>query len=284
MTSSPSRALAQAIEPFAGQVYFAPECHRGYAALGFGPSPGALGGVEMPDGVAYFCSRGAMLGQAPGEVIAAAFAIFNPAMVVPAVTYGWTLTDAATIAQVRSDGAAGQLRRILGDRPQGLDRAVELLQRATEALPLPGKPMFAGAVAHGLTGDALTDAWRLTDRLREYRGDAHVNAWSTEGFEPVEIVVLTELDRGTPVGSSTRTHGWVDDDVAAALQRLTDRGLVADAKLTEAGRAARAGIEAATDAACAPIVANLGDDIGELTTLVAGWSQDVLAAGGFPAR
>ncbi|MEY2591579.1 MAG: hypothetical protein QOJ67_3563, partial [Acidimicrobiaceae bacterium] len=38
------------------------------------------------------------MGQVPGQVVASAFAVFNPAAVVPAVDYGWTLTDAPTIA------------------------------------------------------------------------------------------------------------------------------------------------------------------------------------------
>ena len=60
MTEHPpaARRLAAALEPFAGQVYFAPECHEAYAALGFGPSPGRAGAVALPDGPAYFCSRG----------------------------------------------------------------------------------------------------------------------------------------------------------------------------------------------------------------------------------
>src|SRR6478735_7610220 len=126
-----ARRVAAALEPFAGQVYFSHECHAGYEALGFGPSPGALSGVAMPDGPAYFCSRGSVMGQVPGELIAAAFAVFNPAVVVPAVDYGWTKTDAATICGARTDGATAQLERILGPKPDGLDRATELLTRAT---------------------------------------------------------------------------------------------------------------------------------------------------------
>ena len=99
--STKARALGATIEPFTGQVYFSPECHAEYEKLGFSPSPGELGGVAMPDGPAYFCSRGSVMGQVPGELIAAAFAVFNPEAVVPAVAYGWTLTDAATIC----DGA-----------------------------------------------------------------------------------------------------------------------------------------------------------------------------------
>ena len=84
-----ARRLAAAIEPFAGQVYFSPECHQLYADLGFAGSSATINGVAMPDGPAYFCSRGSILGQIPGELIASAFAVFNPAVVVPAVSDGW---------------------------------------------------------------------------------------------------------------------------------------------------------------------------------------------------
>jgi hypothetical protein len=282
-TVPPSRALASAIEPFAGQVYFAPECHRGYAALGFGPSPATAGGVEMPDGAAYFCSRGSVLGQAPGEVIAATFAVFNPAVVVPAVRYGWTLTDAKTIRAVRADGAVGQLRRILGAGPDGVERAVRLLRRATDRLPLAGKPLYAGMVAQELPGEPLADAWQLADRLREFRGDAHIAAWTSAGFDAVEIGLITELHAGHPPRSYIRTRAWTDDDLDAGEERLAARGLIGDGALTDAGRAAREAVEAATDEGCAPIVAALGDDLDELAGLVGGWSQQVLAAGGFPA-
>lgn len=283
MTTTPARALATAIEPFAGQVYFAPECHHGYAALGFGAGAGKTGGVEMPDGPAYFCSRGSVLGQAPGEVIAAAFAVFNPAVVVPAVAYGWTLTDAQTIRGVRTDGALQQLRRVLGPHPEGAERAVELLRRATGRLSLPGKPLFAGMVAQGLCDEPLGDAWRLADQLREYRGDVHINAWTGAGFDAVEIGLITELYWGMPLRSYIRTRAWSDDDLAGGEERLASRGLIADGAITEAGREAREAVEVATDDACAPIVAALGDDLDELARLVGRWSQQLQTAGGYPA-
>lgn len=282
MTSAPSRALSNAIEPFAGQVYFSPECHRGYAALGFGASPATTGGVEMPDGPAYFCSRGSALGQAPGEVIAATFAVFNPAVVVPAVGYGWTLTDALTIRAARTEGAVAQLRRVLGAAPDGVERAVELLRRAADGLSVAGKPLFAGVVADGLAGEPLTDAWLLADRLREFRGDAHVNAWVAAGFDAVEIGLITELYRGFPPRTYVRSRAWSDDELTAGEARLAQRDLARDGVLSDAGRAAREAIETATDAACAPVVANLGDDLGELVELVGGWSKRLLDAGAFP--
>ena len=83
--------------------------------------------MAYPNGPAYFTSRGSALGQVPGEVVAAAFGVFNPEVVVPAVAYGWTLTDAPTIAEERLLGATEQLRRLLGDEPEGVGRATELL-------------------------------------------------------------------------------------------------------------------------------------------------------------
>ena len=123
----PARALAAALEPFAGQVYFSPECHAEYVALGFQPSPAEARGVALPDGPAYFTSRGSLMGQVPGELVAAAFAVFNPAVVVPAVNAGWRLTDAATICAARDRGAIAQLERILGAQPVGAARARVLM-------------------------------------------------------------------------------------------------------------------------------------------------------------
>ena len=69
-SAPPARRLAAALEPVAGQVYFAREAHAGYQRLGFAGSPRAMGDVLAPDGPAYFCSRGSVLGQVPGEVVA----------------------------------------------------------------------------------------------------------------------------------------------------------------------------------------------------------------------
>src|ERR1700733_13541122 len=107
--SSAARRLASSVEAVAGQVFFAPECHSRYEQLGFDASPGTAGGLALPDQGAYFTSRCSAMGQVPGTVAAAAFGVFNPAVVVPAVDRGWTLTDAATICRARTEGATAQL-------------------------------------------------------------------------------------------------------------------------------------------------------------------------------
>jgi hypothetical protein len=142
--SKTARQLGAVLEPVTGQVYLSPECQRNYEALGFAPSQGEFGGVAAPDGPAYFTSRGSVLGQVPGTVVAAAFGVFNPEAVVPAVTLGWTKTDAPTICEARTEGAVAQLERILGPEPDGVERANELLARAVAPLRPEGRALFAG--------------------------------------------------------------------------------------------------------------------------------------------
>jgi hypothetical protein len=283
VVSERARRISAALEPVAGQVYFSPECHRGYEALGFSPSPATVAGVAMPDGVAYFCSRGSILGQVPGEVVAAAFAVFNPAIVVPLVAMGRDLAPAPALEAARTEGAVGQLVRVLGEAPGGLHRATELLALAGEGLRPEGKPLFAGLLGLDLPDTPMGVMWRLADRLREYRGDAHTAAWTAAGFDATEIGLLTELYWGLPLRTYIRTRAWSEGELDAAEARLEARGLVADGAFTAAGRAAREQVERATDAKCRPAVEALGDDIDELLDLLGPWSDAVCAAGGYPS-
>ncbi|HET6795098.1 MAG TPA: hypothetical protein VFH45_11675 [Acidimicrobiales bacterium] len=277
------RTLAGALEPVAGQVYFAPECHSAYAELGFAPSPQPVNGVAMPDGPAYFTSRGSVMGAVPGEVVASAFGVFNPEVVVPAVDHGWSLTDASTICEARTRGATAQLERILGPRPDGLARATDLLRRATDGLRVEGRPLFAGLVSQGLPGDQLGDMWRLADQLREYRGDGHTAAWLMAGFDATEIGLVTELYWGLPMRTYIRTRAWSDVQLDTAQERLASRGLIEDGAFTTAGRQAREEVEEATDRSCRPVADALGDELDELVAILDGWGRTIRAKGGYPA-
>ncbi len=64
-----ARTLRDLIEPLAGSVYFLPETHSAYEALGFAPR--AAGAMTPP--ASYFCSRGACMGQVHGAVVSSAF-------------------------------------------------------------------------------------------------------------------------------------------------------------------------------------------------------------------
>jgi hypothetical protein len=277
-----ARRLAAALEPVAGQVYFSPECHGGYEALGFAPSPGqSFNGVHLPDGAAYFTSRGSVMGQVPGELVAAAFAVFNPEIVVPLVDFGWGLTDAVTICDVRTTGAVAQLARVLGEAPTGVERARDLLMRAVEPLRPEGRPLFAGQRSLGFPGEPLADMWRAADTLREYRGDAHTASWISAGFDATEIGLLTELYWGLPMGTYIRTRAWTDDQLEAAKERLRGRGLLDGDEFSDRGRAEREAVERTTDQQCRAAIDALGDDLDELLSLLQPWGAAVRDAGGY---
>ncbi len=278
-----ARSLGSALEPVIGQVFFSPEAHANYVALGFDDSPGDAGGVALPDGPAYFTSRGSLLGQVPGEVVASAFGVFSSKVVVPSVALGWSRTDAPTIRQARHDGAVGQLRRLLGSAPDGLDRVVELLRRAVEPLRVEGRPLFAGIRSVSLDDDPLGALFQLGDALREFRGDAHVAAWTIAGYDATEIGLATELYWGLPMRSYARTRGWTNEEFDGAADRLRARGHIDGDGFTDAGRAARERVEVDTDAAMQPALAALGDDIDELISALRPWGKRIRKGHGYLA-
>src|SRR6056297_2819361 len=284
-TSRLARRLGSVLEPVVGQVYFSPECHRNYVALGFDPSPADADGVALPDGPAYFASRGSLLGQVPGEVIAAALGVFSTAVVVPAVQLAWTRTDAATIRAARADGAVGQLRRLIGERPVGVERALELLERAAAVLAVNGRHLAAGVAALDVPQEPLAAVWHVGDFLREYRGDCHNAAWVAAGLTATDIGILTELAWGMPVRSYSRTRGWTADDFDRSEHHLRDLGYLdgsgPDTHLSQPGRHAREQIEVVTDDQMRPALDALGDDIDELFEILAPWGKAVRAGKGY---
>jgi hypothetical protein len=280
-----ARRLGSVLEPVVGQVYFSPECHANYVALGFDPSPRDADGVALPDGPAYFASRGSLLGQVPGEVIAAAFGVFSAAVVVPSVRLAWTRTDADTIRTARADGAVAQLRRLLGERPDGVDRARDLVQRAAAALPINGRHLAAGVAALDVPDDPLAGVWQLGDFLREYRGDCHNASWMAAGLGPTDIGLLTELFWGMPTRSYSRSRGWTAEEFDRSEHHLRHLGLLdgngTDTHLSQQGRHAREQIETATDEQMRPALDALGDDVEELFDLLAPWGETIRAGKGY---
>ena len=241
--------------------------------------------MQLPDGPAYFTSRGSVMGQVPGEVVAAAFAVFNPEAVVPAVEFGWSKVDAPTICAARTRGAVAQLVRVLGPEPAGLGRATELLAQAVAPLRPEGKPLFAGLRSLGLPGDP---DGRPVAPGRPARASTEATPTPRRGrrpaWTPPRSGLLTELYWGLPLRTYVRTRAWSDGQLDAAEGRLSERGLVADGALTEAGRALRESVEVATDAQCEPVLVALGDAFDELIGLLAPWGQAIRDAGGYPPQ
>ena len=70
--------------------------------------------------------------------------------------------------------------------------------------------------------------------------------------------------------------------MAAAQAGLSDRGLLVDDRLTEAGRALRLSVEQATDQAMAPVVAAIGDDLDDVVVRCTAWGRALTEHGWFP--
>jgi hypothetical protein len=282
-----ARRLRNAVEPVAAGVYFAPEAHAAYEALGFDPSPKAAqkDGIARPEMKSYFTSRGACMGQVTGEVVAAAFGCFNPKAVVPGVAAGWQVVDRGTILRAREQGATAMLKRVLGEEPEGLGRVTELLRRAADAAPWSGHAVNSGLRSLGFPGTPVGDMWRAADLVREHRRDSHVLAWAVGGVDAVEVLLLTEQYWGVPVRAYTPSRGWNDADMDAGFERLQARGLMtAEEKITDAGRSFREEIEVRTDELERPLLDALGDDLDELLEHLDAWSEAIIEAGSYPQR
>lgn len=267
-----SRRLRDLAEPIAGCVYFAKEPQDNYAALGLD---------DYAQG--YFPSRGACLGSPSGRLITAAFGVFNPDIVLPAVDAAWKKTTPEQILAARENGAATALRRMLPDS-EDVDRAVRLLRSTMESCDYAGRPLFAGLLSLPFPSDRFGALWRVCDYVRERRGDGHIAAWVSHGCDAVEISLLTELAWGIPPKSYIFTRGWTAEQVDAGVARLEAKGYVADGAFTDSGREYRRSIESATDAGEAVVVEALGDKADELFALLEPLQQAVLEAKGYPVN
>lgn len=266
-----ARTVRNVTEPIAASVYFAPEAHQGYEALGLNYFEG------------YFCSRGACLGRAPWSVIAAAFAAFKPSAVETAVTGGWAKATPAQLLDARERGATAQLERLVGAAaaPKDLARATQILWEMTDGVDPSGRALYAGLSVLDRPNTPFGALWRAADLVREHRGDGHIAAWIPH-VDSTEITVMTELAWGIPARSYVFTRGWSEDDVDAAYARLTARGLIDDGALTTTGTELREHIERTTDLATQCTTERLGDRAEELIALLAPWSKAIVEGGGYP--
>ncbi len=266
-----ARQLRSVTEPIAAGVYFAPEAIDGYKALG----------LDYFEG--YFCSRSACLGAAPWSVVCAAFAAFKPAAVESAITAGWQKTNPAAMLDARLAGATAQIERLIGDiaKPDDIARATQLLYELTDGVDPSGRMLYAGLSVLPRPESPMGALWRAADLVREHRGDGHIAAWIPY-VDSTEITVLTELAWGIPPRTYVFTRGWSDEEVDAAYERLTARGLVSGEELTDAGVALRDQIEEATDLANREVVERLDDRADELFALLGPWAEAIVAGGGYP--
>lgn len=270
-----TRTLRNVCEPIGANVYFAPEAHQRYTALGLNGASG------------YFCSRSASMGVLSGMAVASAFGVFSPAVVVPAVEAGWAATRRAPLLQARYDGATASLRRLLGEPdPAPLARAVELLQRGLEVADFAGHPLYCGLRSLPWPPDPIGQLWRSCDLVREHRGDSHIAVWTRAMVQPIEMQLMSELQLGIPLKTYSMTRGWTIDQMDAALDGMRANGWMEGDGFTPDGRVFRERLESETDAMETPLVDAIGADFDELIGTLRPWAAAIvkvgIEGGGYP--
>jgi hypothetical protein len=187
----------------------------------------------------------------------------------------------AEVRAAKERGAVEALREVLGS-PDDLESTLPVLEAAAVAGELTGRPLYAGLRALDWPEHPLGRLWHACTLLREFRGDSHLAILVAHGINGIEANILTELWVGWAPLAYTASRAWSPEGMAAASDRLHDRGLLDDGALTEDGAHLRERLEQLTDEAMRPALEVLGDDRAAVTTRLAGWADLVVGRGWFP--
>nr|WP_232663394.1 hypothetical protein [Pseudonocardia sp. TRM90224] len=257
--------------------YFAPETEEHLTAIG-------LKRGRMP----YFASRSAPMGAVGPSVVTATFYNFHPGLVARSIPAAWELADPATITAARYAAVDATLRRMLG--ADGLEspevaEAAEIARKAAEACTVQGRALAAGHLDLEWPVEPRTVLWHAITILREHRGDGHVLLLLDAELDGLEALVsYTATGNGFVTPFAKKSRGWSDEEWAAAVARLRERGILdADGALTADGAALRARIEDDTNRLGAGPYRTIGADAtARLGELGRGLARQVVAAGAFP--
>jgi hypothetical protein len=228
----------------------------------------------------YVWGRASGLGDAAPAVAASAFAVFEPSFITSVLTAARSKVARPELVATRDQATAESLREVLG--PAEVTAAVAVLRRGIDAADGAGRPLFAGLASQAWPDDPYGQLWRACDLLREHRGDSHVATFVAAGMDGVEMNLLTEVWLGMPLFSYSATRGWAPAELAAAADRLRQRGLLDGDRLTAAGEQVRSAIEARTDAAAQRVVNAIGSDLDPVVERLDVWSTALITAGAFP--
>ncbi|MCO1658189.1 SCO6745 family protein [Pseudonocardia humida] len=270
-----ARRMWQALEPVHAVTYFAPEPQAACQELG-------TKGFWM----SYFAQRAAPLGAAPPELVTALFYNFHPQLVARAVPDVWAVAPPGRFLQVRLTAVDAVLRRLLGPEAIGsaaVAEAAGIARAAAESAPTAGRALAAANRALDWPEPAHLVLWHAQTVLREHRGDGHVAALLTAGLDPAEALVLFTADTGLGMDWMRTRRGWPEAEWAAAVERLTDRGLVGGdggEDITDEGRALRAEVEAHTDALADVPWGEVGDARAQRVVELTGPLVAAIVAGG----
>jgi hypothetical protein len=270
-----ARRTWRSLEAVHGMIYFTPEAPPRYAEVGI--TSGRSG---------YFASRSAAIGAVGAEVVVATFYNFHPMVVHRAMQDVWTTTSPAAVLAARLDAVDASLRLAFGDEllasRELADAAIQLRRGAEVACAHPeGRPLFAGHAQLPWPDEPHLVLWHAQTLLREFRGDGHIAALTIEGLSGLEALISHAASGDVPAAGLRATRAWSDDEWAAGVEALVERGLLdRDGTFTDAGRAQRTRIEDLTDRlAMGPWAALGAERCTDLRALGRTLSQRIVDAG-----
>jgi hypothetical protein len=232
------RQFWQGIEVIHDVVYFGDDIRERFDALG-------LKGWWM----SYFAQRSAALGTPDAKTVTALFHGFAPRLVERALPDAWYLADRDEILAARLKLAVDHLTPAID--PAALETDVARLAKDLEAivdgLDFAGRALAAAHAHLPRPNDPLERLWWTATVLREYRGDSHVAILVAAGLDGAAANALAVADGRAPARQQ-QARGWNDEEWMAAYEHLRRRAWCNEfGEITEAGKAARAQIEDATD-------------------------------------
>lgn len=239
MDTAYARTIHRTLEPYHGVVYFAPEPREQYAEAG-------LTGHRM----GYFASRAAAMGPVSADVVIATFFNFNPDLVRRVIPEAWSRASPEAVLQARLTGIDRTLRRVLGEWIDGPEvvEAAELARAATAGCHLEGRPLYAGHASLAWPDEPHLALWHALTLLREFRGDGHIAAMTTQGLNALDALLIHEATGVLAPGVLQKSRAWPDDAWTAGRASLERRGVLhADGTLTESGQRDRQWVEDVTD-------------------------------------
>lgn len=257
------RARADAIN---GAAFLMPWSRDGYP------------GIDCSPGAATLGARVGALGPIHPRAAAAVCAPIDPASAAARIADAFAAAPPAHWYAMRGEGATAFLTAAfvaVDVALERVERAVALLEPALDATPPGPAVLFAALQAQPRAAAPVTRLFRNCEMIRERRGASHVAAAGAHGLGPCELCVLTSAVQGDDWLSVVSTWSPAARETAGAA--LAERGLLDGAgRVTAAGRAVRAAVEAATDEGERPLVAAVGGAADELIDLLGPLARSVL--------
>jgi hypothetical protein len=234
-----TRRNARSVQTTVGWIFWDPGAVERYAATGL---PADFAGP-----LGYIGARCAPLAGAGPDAVVAAFGSISP----DGIRAVFDLVDGPDGFQrlwaARDEAVAEGLRLHAPDIVEPLIDYGPELWAVVEQLPAVGRVFYAAHLSMDRPDDPLLSGWHAVNCLREWRGDTHWALVVAAGLTHAEASILHNAWLGYERDWLAQSRGTLPAEVEAGWASLTDRGLVVDGEVTDAGVALRQQIEDDTD-------------------------------------